>query len=395
MQIAATMQTQDLSARQAGSEVAGQLPSLTGLRWVAAFLVFGYHVQIVGYFHSGLGQNLITALFASGSVGVSFFFILSGFVLMWSTPRSPARRFWRRRFARVYPLHLATALAAGVFLLLHAPHDLPTPAEALANLALVHAWFPDTSFYQSLNTVSWTLSCEAFFYLMFPLLCRAVIRLRALGAAVLASSVLLVTIAGPLVGGLFASRQTPAWVFHWFPLGRLPEFVLGVALAHLVRLTHTHLQQYSTRLWNGAVVLTVVGYVAAFANSPLRYASCTAAGFALLLVAASVSDLRGDRLVFQRPTFVKLGEISFAFYLVHLLVVRVLETIIGYHPKLPDPAAIGLTLLTFSVSLLLAWMLHEGIEKPGRRWLLRYSAASSVSGRAINRRPSSRKPRAR
>lgn len=67
-----------------GGEPAARLHSLTGLRFVAAFLVFVAHSA--ESFRAGDTTDLRAPwrfLFLGG-VGVSFFFVLSGFVLTWS-----------------------------------------------------------------------------------------------------------------------------------------------------------------------------------------------------------------------------------------------------------------------------------------------------------------------
>lgn len=70
------------------------LPSLTGMRWAAALLVFGTHVRIFGYF-GGDAAHSVQTLLGPGSAGVSFFFILSGFVLTWTArPHDKATSFW-------------------------------------------------------------------------------------------------------------------------------------------------------------------------------------------------------------------------------------------------------------------------------------------------------------
>ncbi|GAA0533126.1 acyltransferase [Paractinoplanes ferrugineus] len=350
------------------------LPSLTGLRWLAALLVFAFHLHVIEYFGKGDARDLIDRAFEPGIVGVSFFFILSGFVLMWSSPRTRPGRFWYRRFARVYPLHLATAVLALLFVATCKPKEFPTASVILSNLTLTHTWVQDVTFFQSLNTVSWTLACEAFFYLLFPLFAGLVSRLRAGGALLLAGVSLIVVMVGPVLSLRFAAEQDVLWFWHWNPLGRFPEFLLGVALARFVWLTHDQLRRHTRLLGLGAVVVTFIGYY----NIPeeadvIHSASYTAAGFGLILVAAAVCDIRGRRLIWSRPTLVKLGELSFAFYLIHLLVIRVLELdpFIGSHPKLHAVPAAALTLMTFSISVAAAWLLHAGIEKPARRLLVR------------------------
>src|SRR5438105_5116432 len=81
-----------------------RLPALTSLRFFAAFHVFIFHVQaIVAVFGPAWYQRLASI----GYVGVSFFFVLSGFILVYTYEGKPimARDFWRARFARVYPAY--------------------------------------------------------------------------------------------------------------------------------------------------------------------------------------------------------------------------------------------------------------------------------------------------
>jgi peptidoglycan/LPS O-acetylase OafA/YrhL len=351
------------------SDNGGTLPSLTGLRWVAAFLVFGFHLCLVEYFSPGPEARLITAVFQPGSVGVSFFFILSGFVLMWACPRTGFRKFWWRRFARVYPLHIATVLLVLILLLTYKPWELPSPWVAAANVLLVQAWSPELSYLQSLNTVSWTLSVEAFFYLLFPLIALGMTRLGRRGVVAVGAGAWAITTFGPFVGRLVASREAVDWFFHWTPAGRLPEFVTGISLALLVRAWRP---ARIRPLWCAAGVLTVGGYfLSTHVPSPWGYAACTLPGFALLLFTAAVADLDQRWTPWRNRTMVRLGEWSFAFYLVHLLVVRLFESTIGYHPRFPPGKGVLLALATFVLSLGAAWLLHAAVERPARIVLLR------------------------
>ncbi len=75
------------------------LRSLTSLRYFAALAVLLTHVN--PYFLSNRWQQVALSY---GYIGVSFFFLLSGFVLTWSCAEQPARRFWWNRFARIWPL---------------------------------------------------------------------------------------------------------------------------------------------------------------------------------------------------------------------------------------------------------------------------------------------------
>src|SRR5215210_4372580 len=134
-----------------------RLPRLTGLRAVAALVVFAHHVRLVAEWRSG-------EVLEVGYLGVSLFFVLSGFVLAWATrPGDSAARFYRRRFARIYPASVVGIVLAVMI------DDRPSVAPLLANLALVQAWIPDLEYSFGVSSPNWSLSCEAFFYAAFPL----------------------------------------------------------------------------------------------------------------------------------------------------------------------------------------------------------------------------------
>ncbi|MEU8260423.1 acyltransferase [Micromonospora sp. NPDC048999] len=350
------------------------LPSLTGLRWMAAFLVFGVHLHLIAYFADGTLARSLKFVFGAGATGVSFFFILSGFVLTWANSRgcgSGWATFWWRRLARVYPAHLATALVVLLLFAVWQPDILPSVVPAAANLLLVHAWWPDPAFYQSLNSVSWTLACEAFFYAVFPLLVAGLTRRGRRAACLVAGGSVATLWVGPIAALWVASPDWVVWFFHWTPPGRLPEFVLGMALARLVALGAWPRRLDRLTTYPVAATVLVAGYLAAsHVPAPYKYAGCTAVGFGLLIVAAARADLRGAPSLWRRPAVVRLGELSYAFYLVHMIVVFVLALVVGRHPRLGAGQGILLTMATLLMSLASAWVLHELVERPARTLLL-------------------------
>ena len=91
-----------------------RLPSLTGMRFIAAALVFFFHSFAISPLASQFGMaNAGLLIGPAGYIGVTFFFVLSGFVLTWSARRSDTTlAFWRRRFFKIYPTYLLTFLVA-------------------------------------------------------------------------------------------------------------------------------------------------------------------------------------------------------------------------------------------------------------------------------------------
>lgn len=351
-----------------------QLPALTGLRWIAAFMVFAFHISNYGFF-AGSAQRVVSFLCGSGEVGVSFFFVLSGFVLARTVrPHDTPARFWRRRIARIYPAYLVTAIAG----LLIARYWLPGMhvaglRETVANLGLVSAWWPQWN--HGLDPVSWTLVCEAFFYALFPLL---FLLLRRAGAAALLAMVAgcaALVIATPWLGDLAGSTIN----LSFRPWARLPEFVLGVALGLLT------VRPVVAGRWRGpglavAATVTAAGYlVAGQLDDRHGYAACTVVGFALLIWAAAQRDLSGRRGWLAGRAMVRLGELSYGFYLIHLLVILAFahEVLAGRDPGLL--ASVAIVAAALGTALALSWLMYEFVEVPGRRLISTGRLRRSVS----------------
>ncbi len=208
---------------------------------------------------------------------MSLFFVLSGFVLAWShRDETSPQRFWWARIARIAPLHL-TALALAVAVVAPVVPEIVSPSRGsvVANALLISAWRPD--WWQAGNPVSWSLVCEAAFYATFPLLTLVLRRVSTTALAVVAVAAVVATFAEPLLGlhAVQAVLPIPVDAGH-SPIARFPEFLLGVAVARLMR----------TGAWRGAplalaVPLAAVGYAAATAepSSPWHLSGFTVVGY--------------------------------------------------------------------------------------------------------------------
>ncbi|MFI1826128.1 acyltransferase family protein [Streptomyces sp. NPDC020412] len=389
-----------MDSESPGSSGASQgretLPSLTGLRWVAAFLVFGLHFTAL-QLGTPLGAPAPSAIdegvldvFGTGFIGVSFFFVLSGFVLTWSTPTDrPALLFWRHRFAKVFPVYVAASVLAVV--LTFVSMDIwPSWRTTLAHAFLLQAWIPDQSYVFGLNPVMWSLSAEAFFYFCFPALLVVLVRASTRALYVTGAVCVALTLGGPtLVGRVFTLKSpepTPVvpmegydsqfmlWFTEVFPMMRLTEFVVGIVVALLVR----------RGAWRGpnahvALAICVVAFVLnRELPEPLQRAAGMLVPFALLIAAMANADREGRWTPFRGRTMVFLGKISFCFYAVHM--VLILNTLGRIRPWLvdlgllsrPDQAlpawgVLGCLVVYALVAGVAAWVLYRCVEVPMTR----------------------------
>lgn len=367
---------------------ATRLPTLTGMRGISALLVFFFHISTSGLFHSTeLNQDVQFVFSAAGGVGVSFFFVLSGFVLAWSARSDDTKgRFWRRRFAKILPNHFATwalvvllmvttGIAASPFETVPHLDDLDGWLPSVASLFLLQAWLPEVSYSVAGNPVSWTLACEMLFYLSFPWLMRALSRIRPerLWGWALATVALIVTLPA-VVRALLPGKPLLPWdpaVSSWhhfaisfFPPVRLLEFALGILMALIV------LGGKWIRLGVApASLLLLAGYVTAL-YVPLEYGlvAATALPLALLIPAAATADAEGRTGFLGGRIMVWTGEVSFAFYMVHIAVIAYGHQLIGGRER-TWPVAAGFALMAaFCLSaLVLAWVLYRTVEVPAMR----------------------------
>ncbi|MFC0531992.1 acyltransferase family protein [Phytohabitans kaempferiae] len=341
-----------------------RLPSLTGLRFAAAFAVFGLHVYSFVKLTDPFAQRAAKLLFDAGDLGVSFFFVLSGFVLAWSArPDRGPLRLWQGRVARIYPAYLV-ALALAVGSLYVTDRIPPIFWEPLGSAAvLLHGWYTQDFVYLGINPVGWSLSGEMFFYLCFPLLYAG---LRRLGPAALyatGAALIALTWAMPWIATVAVAPEHERWFVYVFPVTRMTEFALGIVLARLVL----------AGAWRGpglrvATVLFAANYLAVgLAPAVTRDTAAVIVGTALLIPAAARADLRGERSPWRHPIAVHLGEVSYAFFLVHLTIVVTATELFDLRGPWALWPALGIAAGMLLVSYVLAYALHRWVEVPCMR----------------------------
>ncbi|HEX4224682.1 MAG TPA: acyltransferase [Pseudonocardiaceae bacterium] len=350
-------------AASAPSGRSTRLNTLTGLRFFAAIAVVLCHVT-GAFTHSAP----LTALSSYGYIGVSFFFMLSGFVLTWSAQRGSARRFLWMRFSRVWPLHFLLTMVA--FTVLAAHEVLPGPVGHIAEILLLQAWSPQANVYFGGNGVSWSLSCEMLFYLLFPLVAPLLGRLRTRGLTITASTTIAAMVLAPLIAtAAHASPDLSYWLFFIFPPYRFGEFLLGMLLARALRLGFRLPKPGTT---TAAAVLALAIILFAFTIATVHtgipidrpfVALAVLPSFAVLLLAGATHDLARQRTWLNRPIPVRLGEWSFALYLVHKPLFLLTISWGWWHPGLTPLLAFG------TLAVALAATLHHAVEKPVERYL--------------------------
>lgn len=348
--------------------------ALTSIRGVAAWLVVLYHVRgsIAGL------PPAAEAWLSKGYLAVDFFFLLSGFVIWMSYAErlhggSAGARldFLKRRFARVWPLHIVVlGYAVALALLLaatgrHDPAAFPF-AELPLHALLVQNWGLTSDL--TWNDPAWSISCEAGAYLVFPLLVALVDWRRVSTPAILLAIAGLFALlhAGMVIGG----APTLGTDIPRFGLLRcLIEFTAGTALCALWQ----RWRPYASAMTFRCAVAGAVALVAAVSGAVPETLAAPAMLSALLLTLALTADWRGNPLSLTPIHY--LGEISYATYLSHFMLFLTfkLAFVRDAHavPIWQIAAYLG---LVFVVSI----GLYHFVERPAQRLINRLPLRKSV-----------------
>ncbi|WP_078568622.1 acyltransferase family protein [Streptomyces auratus] len=362
--------------------VAARLPSLTGMRFPAALMVFLFHLSLPAHWLMAGDAN--TTLFArlveqAGGVGVTFFFVLSGFVLTWSAREGdPQKSFWRRRYVKIVPNYLvAWALA---MLLIAAG---TAPWRSVVTFFMLQSWVPDYDTNFSVNSPGWSLSTEVFFYLCFPMLLAGIQRIAPQRLKFWIVGVIGAVCVTPWLsttfipaGDVYMSNEPGVsglhlWFAYVFPPARLLDFVLGILVARAVMLGRW---RDIGLVWSGSllaasyVIAELPGMPYLFAQRAVCLVPC-----ALMIAAGAQADASSRPTLFRRRAMVWLGEVSFAFYLLHFIVLSEARNLLGIRLE-SGPATVAFTIAECAGSVLISWAMYAWVEKPLVRLLSRKRA---------------------
>ena len=382
-----------------------QLDALTGSRFVAAYAILILHGTAFGY---------ALPAWLNLSQAVSYFFVLSGFILGYRYPELPNRhavaRFYWARFARIWPMHFFCLMLS----LTLVPASFWASADALAwsilplQALLVNAWIPIERLVFGFNAPAWTISVEWFFYALYPLL---ILRWRATWAWKLAASALVLVALSFFArsAGLPAAaaadhpdQVSSLALLYANPLPRLFEFVLGMTMALAWHRFHDRI-----RLSRGIATALEISLLAAIGadlywaghrapewalalgpsfdwrvltSTPLGTGACLLYAPLILLLATG----RGFAAkILARPLPVVLGESSYALYMLqYVLIVPVIR-----NPQWLEGLRVVVCVTAgFAAIIAAALSLWYFFERPARRWLLERQPAAWLAGTRVSPR---------
>jgi len=351
-----------------------RLNALTGLRCFAAINIVFFHFSNPQWF------GWLAPVVNAGYISVSYFILLSGFVLAYNySGRARAGkldkvRFWKGRFARIYPIYLLSLLlswrmVAGEYR--SHTHGMFWAGIVLTPL-LLQGWIPAIATF--LNTPAWTMPAEAFYYVIFPWLARWK-RPERVGPHLWKMAG--VWVLGMVPGALYivfnpdGIAHPDRWSYgHWLwalkytPYAHVASFIFGGMLAELDELMARNSR---LRFWLG--LGGFAGIYGLLTLGPLVPYAIMHDGLLMPLFACIVLGLAGEnplsRMLGVRP-LVFVGEASYCLYLLHFSLWNLIHDthvldrlgLVRFDPWISYGSLIGLALLALYL-----------VEKPAQRLL--------------------------
>lgn len=384
-----------------------RLDTLTSLRFFAAFAIVLFHCQFQ--------FNFLTELFLHGnfSQAVAFFFILSGFVLTYAYQYFHSLKqvdlFLFKRFARIWPLHIAAlivtvaVLSAGAVIVPSHPPTRMMP-DLITNILMVHSWTLQEKYFFSFNAPSWSISTEWFFYFCLPLMFllsppqKSHTGLRR-GVLCLLSFVLAMFFV--FLGNKLALPESNANGFSLAgllmanPLTRLFEFSLGSCLALIFAKCKKKQNIFLFSIFEILVVsvlIVIVLNTSKYVNQIgdmfpllgsaggfwLREIGMVALPFALMIFVFAFETGVLSK-VLQSRILVFLGNLSFSIYLLHFVLVKSYFFYWPNHRSVLDFAILSVILFLGS------FLLYKFVELPGRAFAHKIVSGESFSKIAFAR----------
>jgi peptidoglycan/LPS O-acetylase OafA/YrhL len=354
------------------------LPILTSLRFFAAAEVVIFHLSVSPR-SAAIPDGLFRNLASGGYAAVSFFFVLSGFVLTYAhaggTEREgcniDAPRFWLLRFARLAPAYYLGLFFAAPIVIDNIASGAPISTAfvgPLLVLVFLQAWWSPLA--PTWNFPAWSLSVECLFYALFPWLARAFARWSRTTLFVL--SYVLVIVATVYRADFLTLRSgipegRPDLYFQgFFPLPYLPLFIFGMTLGRQYMFgTALSSRAHAAMLWLG-IGLTVLAFAGRSVLPWWTHSDAVLVPAFALMIFGGAGATTGAPIL-ASAAMVLLGESSYAMYILHIPIRFWSEVFL---------TAAGIELspryylaLYFTTVVVVSVLVFRHVETPLRRWI--------------------------
>lgn len=332
-----------------------RLEQLTFTRFLAAISIVIFHYGGKSFIFNNPNVDFI---FRNANICVSYFFILSGFVMMLAygakSHISPLVYF-KNRFARIYPVYFLAILLTLFIQVKTKTIDLPG---LFLNVFMIQSWLPGE--FLSFNPPGWSLSVELVFYAVFPFVFNKVLQKSPIKKSVL-FIVLFWIFSQLFIQTLFLFYPGSTLTrMDGNPLMHLNEFLIGNLVAFLfMKKSQKEEGNYDFQ------ILILFGMILLALKFPfgLHYNNgLMAILFVPLIVLISLNNGIITK-IFRKKAFVFLGEISYGIYILQCPIYSLFSAYsVNKYLHITDPTIVFL--LRFIILIIVSGLSYIYIEKP-------------------------------
>ncbi|HMG07236.1 MAG TPA: acyltransferase [Mucilaginibacter sp.] len=314
------------------------IPALTGVRALAAYLVFISHFA---YVFDESFPHIAQRFFGEFHIGVSIFFVLSGFLITFryynnfhGLSKDWFLQYLKNRVARIYPMYFLLTIAAFVYYFITKDQTITKGYERPVALILMNITFLRGFFYQFWDTgiaQGWSLTVEECFYFSAPIIFLIAKRFNKFyiqPVIITCAGIMLYLIFSHINWFGFFGNFTFVMLFTFF--GRCFEFFVGIQLARYILKKGFKRTNKVNYTYTGFVLIFVCVFVMALQPVPKGWNAGVESPvgiivnnyFLCIAVALFFYGILTETTLFKKflafPFIELLGKSSYIFYLVHL-----------------------------------------------------------------------------
>lgn len=306
-----------------------KIDQITFTRFLAAISIVVFHFGLDVF---PFNSVYLKDIFSQANVGVSFFFILSGFVMViayQSHDKVEYINYYKNRFARIYPIYLI-GLLAFIFFQIFNKNSISI-TELTLNIFLLQAWYPGRTL--SLNFPGWSVSVELFFYILFPLIMNFYLKIKSKGIFNcvviifwLFSQIILYLLFNSNFYKGYESVSHDMIFYH--PFMHLNEFLIGIISAfYFLKFDKKNIKRFDF------IILLLVGLIVLFLKVNdviILHNGFMAVFFVPLIIFLSLNKSGTITKIFKNKYLILLGEISFGIYILQVPIFRITYQFLDY-----------------------------------------------------------------
>lgn len=359
----------------------GIIKPFTSLRFFFAVYIFIFHSRVINFSGTGISAYINNVIMDGGYSGVTFFFVLSGFVITYTYHNRldklnivSVRNFYVSRIARIYPSYLLITIFV-----------LPFSLTRYGYEKVLHGLFVGLTLTQSLSPhhwgrligPAWALSDEVVFYALTPLIFVGIAFVRSrvnnriawMRIATAGMVVLWVVVSAAMLTW-YPGVGKKSWLLYVAPYFRIAEYLIGVMLAHAFLSVNTDSIKAGRSAFTVLEIIAVAAYLSSLAIrpyvDPVLQNGMFFVPFCVLIISVFyfqrgiVSELLSGR------TMVFLGNLSFVFFLVH----NPVQAYFNIIPAFSVFGGVKLILIEFIVALAASVLIYKYVEEPFRRKII-------------------------